>query len=323
MELHNELKSLIDKYCMGVEPSDDQLDEILELANRLSANPKEVSDYIQEMKSGPTKEERKAKEKAERKEAEAAAKREAEQKKKRAAELEAKKEREKYETEQKARKAAELEKRKREKRETEQRVQRAAEFDRRERERREAEEKRNNKTSVYVLLCLLIGFPLFVLIFDRGADISELLLCQGVMGIIVSLIAACVATSRATSKFISWLFVLFYVVLCISSLFISSDETYKPAYKAYINANHLENFLSKEYGHEYNFQVESSETVHKRFNGKDVLFEIIVLENTTQSKDTVWLIETDEGVSRLYQSGMTISQLSEISNSISSWFDGN
>lgn len=88
MALPIKLKSLIDGYCMGVNPSDAQLDEILNLAVSLKADSAEVSAYMQEMIAGPTKEEKKAKEEAERKKAEAAAKREAALKAKKAAEQE-------------------------------------------------------------------------------------------------------------------------------------------------------------------------------------------------------------------------------------------
>lgn len=188
---------------------------------------------------------------------------------------------------------------------------------------REAAEK-THKTSILVLLCLLIGFPLIMLIVEGwDLDLSNKMVCICVSGIIVSLIAACLLASQTTTKVISWLFALFYVLLGISSFFIVSEELYKANYKAFINADHLENFLSKRYGQEYDIQVESSESVHKRISGKDVLFEVKIQEFATQNKDTVWLIETDEGVSRLYRSGKSISRINEISSSISFWFDGN
>ena len=75
--LTKELKSLIDKYCMGKEPTDAQLDQIMDLAISLNADSLEVANYIEEKQNGPTQEEldriakaeadRKAKAEAERK----------------------------------------------------------------------------------------------------------------------------------------------------------------------------------------------------------------------------------------------------------------
>ena len=55
---------------MGVNPSDEQMDEIMDMATALGANPTEVSSYIKKMVAGPTKKEmeeaqRKAKAKVE------------------------------------------------------------------------------------------------------------------------------------------------------------------------------------------------------------------------------------------------------------------
>jgi len=116
MALPTKLKSLIDKYCMGVTPSDSQMDEILNMAVDLSADSAEVSAYMQEMIAGPTREERKAMEEAEKKKAAAAAKRKAALKAKKEAERKAQIEREKREAERKAREAEEREKRKRKRR---------------------------------------------------------------------------------------------------------------------------------------------------------------------------------------------------------------
>ena len=67
--LTKDLKSLIDKYCMGKEPTDAQLDQIMDLAISLNADSLEVANYIEEKQNGPTQEEldRKAKAEAERK----------------------------------------------------------------------------------------------------------------------------------------------------------------------------------------------------------------------------------------------------------------
>ena len=112
--LPSQLKSLIEEYCMGIQPTDTQIDEIMDLAISLSADSSEVAQYIEKMQQGPTKEERdaiakaeaerKAKEEAKRKaEAERKAKDEAERKVKEAAERKAEAERKaKEEAERKA-----------------------------------------------------------------------------------------------------------------------------------------------------------------------------------------------------------------------------
>jgi len=87
------LKALIDKYCMGVTPTDGQLDEIMDMAFMLNADSAEVSAYIKKKISGPTKEEwEKDAEKRAKKAKEAAARRAekaAEEKKKKEAEAKA------------------------------------------------------------------------------------------------------------------------------------------------------------------------------------------------------------------------------------------
>ena len=51
------IKKLIDKYCMGVTPSDEQMDEIMNLVLLLNADGSEVSEYMKKKIAGPTKEE--------------------------------------------------------------------------------------------------------------------------------------------------------------------------------------------------------------------------------------------------------------------------
>ena len=109
------LKKLIEEYCMGMTPTDAQMDKINDLSLELEADPDEVVKYIEELMSGPTKEEREAiaKAEAERKakaEAERKAKAEAERKAKAEAERKAKEEAErkaKAEAERKAKAEAE------------------------------------------------------------------------------------------------------------------------------------------------------------------------------------------------------------------------
>lgn len=108
------VKKLIEKYCMGVVPSDDQMDEINDMVLTLGADVEETSAYMKEMIAGPTKEERdkaarikaekQEKLKAERK------KKEEEKRKKVIAEEAARKEKERQEQEAEAERKVELNK---------------------------------------------------------------------------------------------------------------------------------------------------------------------------------------------------------------------
>ena len=49
--IQNELKSLIEKYCMGKEPTDAQMDEIMDKTVQVNADFQEVVAFIEEMKS--------------------------------------------------------------------------------------------------------------------------------------------------------------------------------------------------------------------------------------------------------------------------------
>lgn len=102
--LPSKLKQLIDKYCMGIQPTDTQIDEIMDLAISLSADSNEVVQYMEEMQQGPTKEEREAIAKAE---TERKAKEAAEKKAKREAAKKAKEEQERKEREDAARRVQE------------------------------------------------------------------------------------------------------------------------------------------------------------------------------------------------------------------------
>lgn len=73
------LKSLIDEYCMGVTPTDQQMDEIMDMAFALNADSAEVSKYMNKMISGPTKEEREKEKKIKAEKAKAAAKKKAQE----------------------------------------------------------------------------------------------------------------------------------------------------------------------------------------------------------------------------------------------------
>ena len=68
--METQLKSLIEKYCLNSNLTDNQLDEIIDLALGTKANPKEVEEYIQEKtveRKARIETERKAKEETERK----------------------------------------------------------------------------------------------------------------------------------------------------------------------------------------------------------------------------------------------------------------
>ena len=62
--LPQELKELIDRYCMGVEPTDAQMNEIMDLMLSLDADAEEATEYMQERIAGPRLDELQAKEKA-------------------------------------------------------------------------------------------------------------------------------------------------------------------------------------------------------------------------------------------------------------------
>lgn len=105
--IQKKLKQLIDKYCMGVVPTDAQQDEISDMVAELGADRQEVADYMKKMQNGPTREEVEAKRKAEReakKKAELEAKKKAEQQARRKAQQEAERK-----AERKAREEAERE----------------------------------------------------------------------------------------------------------------------------------------------------------------------------------------------------------------------
>lgn len=97
--LSEQVKTLIEKYCTGVKPSDEQLEEIFVAASAAGADPAEAGRYMEILMKGPTREEmeaqkaeeakRKAEEEVKRKAAEEEAKRKAEEEAKRKAEEEA------------------------------------------------------------------------------------------------------------------------------------------------------------------------------------------------------------------------------------------
>jgi hypothetical protein len=56
--LPEKVKKLIEEYCMGVEPEPEQYDEIFDAIAECEADNDEASAYMEELMSGPTKEER-------------------------------------------------------------------------------------------------------------------------------------------------------------------------------------------------------------------------------------------------------------------------
>lgn len=57
------LKELIDKYCMGMQATDAQMDEIFDKVGATGTDFYEAAKYIKEMQNGPTREEREARKK--------------------------------------------------------------------------------------------------------------------------------------------------------------------------------------------------------------------------------------------------------------------
>ena len=143
---------------MGMQPTDAQIDEIIDLAISLSADSSEVAQYIEKMQQGPTKEERdaiakaeaerKAKEEAKRKaEAERKAKEEAERKAKEEAKRKAEAERKaKEEAERKAK--AEAERKADAERKAKEEAKRKAEAERKAKEEAERKAKEEAKRKV-------------------------------------------------------------------------------------------------------------------------------------------------------------------------------
>ena len=197
--LPSQLKSLIEEYCMGMQPTDAQIDEIMDLAISLSADSNEVAQYIEKMQQGPTKEEReakakaeserKAKEEAERKaEAERKTKAEAERKAKEEVERKADAERKaKAEAERKAkesadkkakREAAKKEREEQERKEREDAVRRAQERDDEELQLKKIKQKKIRRRLLIEFILTLV----FCVVVSIVNDFS-------VIGFIASVIA--------------------------------------------------------------------------------------------------------------------------------------
>ena len=54
--LPNKVKMLVEKYCMGIKPTNEQLDEIMEAAFAEGADSQELGEYVEALQNGPTKE---------------------------------------------------------------------------------------------------------------------------------------------------------------------------------------------------------------------------------------------------------------------------
>lgn len=53
--LPNKVKVLVEKYCMGIKPTNEQLDEIMEAAFAEGADSQELGEYVEALQNGPTK----------------------------------------------------------------------------------------------------------------------------------------------------------------------------------------------------------------------------------------------------------------------------
>ena len=229
----NKLKKLIEKYCMGLNPTDSQLDEIMNLAIELSADSNEVAAYIEKMQNGPTKEElevelkakaeaerkakaeaelkaeaeRKAKAEAERKakaEAERKAKAEAERKAKAEAERKAKAEAErkaKAETERKAKAEAERKAKAEAERKAKAEAERKAKAEAERQANAEAERKEKNKGCIFKLL--IFSYILILILQFITFSETVLIIGFGIAGCIGAVLGYRWTSSTGIGKFFS------------------------------------------------------------------------------------------------------------------------
>ena len=221
----NKLKKLIEKYCMGLNPTDSQLDEIMNLAIELSADSNEVAAYIEKMQNGPTKEElevelkakaeaeRKAKAEAELKaeaerkakaEAERKAKAEAERKAKAEAERKAKAEAErkaKAETERKAKAEAERKAKAEAERKAKAEAERKAKAEAERQANAEAERKEKNKGCIFKLL--IFSYILILILQFITFSETVLIIGFGIAGCIGAVLGYRWTSSTGIGKFFS------------------------------------------------------------------------------------------------------------------------
>ena len=223
----NKLKKLIEKYCMGVNPTDSQLDEIMHLAIELSADSNEVAAYIEKMQNGPTKEEleaelkakaeaefkakaeaeRKAQAEAERKakaEAERKAKEEAQRKAMAEAERKAKAEAErkaKVEAERKAKAEAERKAKAEAERKAKAEAERKAKAEAERKANAEAERKEKNKGCIFKLL--IFSYILILILQFITFSETVLIIGFGIAGCIGAVLGYRWTSSTGIGKFFS------------------------------------------------------------------------------------------------------------------------
>ena len=234
------LKKLIEEYCMGMTPTDAQMDKINDLSLELEADPDEVVKYIEELMSGPTKEEReaiakaeaerKAKEEAERKakaEAERKAKAEAERKAKEEAERKAKAEAErkaKAEAERKAREEAERKAREEAERKAKAKVE--AERKAKAEAERIAEEKAAKKIKRNLWISLAIGIlPIIpMIVTGLGDDLVWLFILGAVIGCAIAAMGAMLVIHGDDSRIKMILFRSLWAVITAVLYFYFNED---------------------------------------------------------------------------------------------------
>lgn len=216
--IHKDLKALIDKYCMGIQPTDAQLDKIFDKVAEVSADPMEVDAYMKEMQAGPTKEQRAAEEAARRKVEEEARKRKAaEEAAKRKAEEKERKLREKKEREEEERKNAE-----RKARLEEARIKAEAEKKAAEAKKEKMVFATTRKKNIKRLFFWGIGIPLLVLaigVFFHLSWVSAVFITSLIGGIINFNCAVITVSNDTDSKTMQELKNLYaFIHLCILGL---------------------------------------------------------------------------------------------------------
>lgn len=292
--IQKDLKELIDKYCMGIQPTDAQMDEIFDKIQELGADPNEVNNYINEMMSGPTRAEREAQAKAEReakekaqREAKAKAEREARERAER--EEKERKERAKAEAERKARLEetrikAEAEARKAEaeaavrKAEAEARKAEAeAEKAKRRAEAEAEEEKRKKKQKMIWGTVAGVAIPLIILCFIFFSYIAWYITTAA------SAVAALMCYLKSDKKSIKWgaaAVLAYFAVYC----FNNGKEAY--------------------FEHQYDSMIDSSEDSYESVQTEEIDAEVTDAEEV--SMDDVDEDDITEDAAIVNEDGLTI-----------------
>lgn len=202
-----ELVKLIEKYCMGLQPTDAQQDEIFDKVAELNADIQEVADLMEKLQNGPTLEEikakeaaeRKAKEEAERKKAEAVAKRKATLEKKKAAEQKAKQERERLELEEQKKK------------EQANRMAAAAI------ENAKLEKKKNRRFWTKTVSIICIGVPcIYAIVGYFWPTVAQVISALGLLFLPIAIIRLLVESECRKAKIIIPLVLLWMILLLLS-----------------------------------------------------------------------------------------------------------